>query len=171
MSTTEQIAQERAEEKRPYNYAELERIADRIANLVAKELEDYYVRARVWGSTVYVDVGTPFAEISEAVAESLQNAYYMSEEFREEVDSMSEEEIEELFEARLRETLEEINSEYAIHVRGRLETPKYVVEFSPLECSEDYCVVGLLAEIEFRERVEDIDIENIAQLIATVFRL
>jgi hypothetical protein len=171
MQTTNLNMEERAEGRTPYSAVEIEEIGDRVATRVAKELEHYYVRARVFFTTLYIDVGTPFAEISEAVAHQLENAYNMNEEFAQEVDMLAEAEILELFEERYEDTLMEINSEHAVYVHGRIETPKYVIEFTPLECSEDYCIAGLTVEITFKERIDDTDIENIAQLIATVFRL
>jgi hypothetical protein len=171
MQATNLSAEENAERKAPYTSAELEEIGGRVAARVAKELEHYYVRARVFFTTLYIDVGTPFAEISDSVASDIENAYNMNEEFAQELDSMSDEERERYFEERFKERLEEINSEYTVYVRGRVETPKYVIAFEPLECDGDYCVAGLSAEVTFKERVDDIDIENMAQLIATVFRL
>jgi len=171
METLERISEERAEKIRPYSYTELEQIADRISARVAKELEEYYVRARVFFSRIHVEVGTPFYEISDAVAAQIENAYNMSEEFAQEVDMLAEAEIQELFEERYEDMLAEINAQYAVYVSGKVETQKYTVSFEPLECGSDYCVAGLLAEVELKDRVEDTDIENIAQLIATVFRL
>jgi len=174
MSNTTTNMQE-SERKELYSYSELEQIADKISTEIAKELNDYYVNASVEIFPSYgiinVEIGTPFFEISEAVQNEIENAYNMNEDIREEIDNMSEEEIEKLFEERYSELLEEINGEYEVYVNGKIETPKYVIRFSPLECEHDYCISGLSVEVEFKEKVTDIDISNIAQLIITVFRL
>jgi len=65
----------------------------------------------------------------------------------------------------------EVETPFAGYVRGRIETPKYVITFEPLGRDSDYCIAGLLAGVELKDRVEDTDIENIVQLVATVFRM
>jgi len=162
-------------QKEKYTLTELEQIADKISTEIAKELSNYYVYASVEifpnPGTINVKIGTPYFEISEAVSSEIENAYNMNEDTKEEIDNMSEEEIEKLYEERYNELLEEINQESCVYVNGKVETQKYTVNFEPLECENDYCVSGLYAEIEFKDKVTDIDISNIAQLIITVFRL
>jgi len=163
------------ERKELYSYTELEQIADKISTEIAKELNDYYVNASVeifpnYG-IINMEIGTPYFEISEAANNIIESAYGMNEEFAEEIDNMNEEEIEKLYEEYYNDLLEEINQESCVYINGKIETPKYTVNFEPLECKNDYCISGLFAEIELKDKIDDIDISNIAQLIITVFRL
>jgi hypothetical protein len=163
------------ERKELYSYTELKQIADKILDEITKEIDDFYVNATVelfpdYG-TINVEIGTPYFEISEAVSSEIENAYNMNEDTKEEIDNMSEEEIEKLYEERYNELLEEINQESCVYVNGKVETQKYTVNFEPLECENDYCVSGLDIEIELKDRIDEVDISNIAQLIITVFRL
>jgi len=174
MNNTVENIQEK-ERKELYSYTELLQVADKIATEIRKEIHDFYVNATVdlfrGYDTINIEIGTPFFEISEAVNSMIENAYNMDEETKQEIDNMNEEEIEKLFEERYKDLLEEINTEYAVYINGKIETKKYTVSFEPLECQNDYCIAGLYVEVEIKDKVTDIDISNIAQLIITVFRL
>ena len=162
MNNTVENIQEK-ERKELYSYSELLKIADKIVTEMAKELNYYYVRMTVEFGKIYIDIGTDFGEISDAVASRIREFVESGE--------ISEEDSNELFDEFFKEEIELINEEYCVYNEGKIETPKYIVSFSPLECSHDYCVVGLTAEIEFKDKITDIDIGNIASLIVTVFRL
>jgi hypothetical protein len=162
MTKTVENVQEKEREE-IYTYSELEKIADKITTEIAKELNDYYAKAHIFFNSIEVEVGVPFAEISEAVSERVSE-YVKSGE-------IDEDEAEELYDDWFDEELNWINEEYMINICGRIETEKYVVYFRPSQCGGDYCIAGLEAEIEFKDKVTDIDISNIAQLIITVFRL
>ena len=150
-----------------YTDIELREIADRLVEELEKELNEYYIRAKAEYGTITIQLGTKFFEISEFVASMVENEISENEEFGD----LSEEAIDEYFEERYSEVLEDINGENAVYVNGKIEIQKYVVEFSPLECEKDYCIAGLEAEIQFKDKIDNIDISNIAQLIITVFRL
>ena len=145
-------------EKSAYSTLESEEIAHALADILRRKIEGYAVYARNFFSDVWVTVGTRFYEISDAVASLLEGAEI-------------EESAEEVFEEEYQRVLEEINSEHAVYVWGRIETEKYIIEFAPEECEEDYCIAGLRAEIAFKQRVTETDLDNIAELIAAVFRL
>jgi len=151
------------QQKELYSYAELLQVADKIATEIAKELNDYYVHVTVEFGKIYIDIGTDFGEISYCIASRIHELLEHGE--------ISEEDSNQLFDKFFREEIELINEEYCVYNEGKIETPKYIITFEPLKCLGDYCVVGLTAEVEFKNKVTDIDIGNIAQLIITVFRL
>jgi len=151
------------ERKELYSYTELEQIADKILDEITKEIDDFYVNAGVEFGKIYVDIGTPFSEISDSVSSRIYDLVESGE--------ISEEDSYELFDTFFKEEIEQINEEYCVYNSGKIETPKYVVEFSPLECLGDDCVSGLDIEIELKDKIDEVDISNIAQLIITVFRL
>jgi len=156
-NTVESIREEKL------TYSELRNIADKIATEIVKELDDFYVNAGVEFGRIYVDIGTVFGEISDSVSSRIYDLVQSGE--------ISEENSYELFDEFFKEEIEQINEEYCVYNSGKIETPKYIVTFNPLECLGDNCVAGLDVEIEFKDKVTDIDISNIAQLIITVFRL
>ena len=151
------------QQKELYSYSELRSIADKIATEIAKELNYYYVHVTVEFGRIYVDIGTDFGEISYAVGSRIHELVESGE--------INEEDSNQLFDEFFKEEIELINEEYCVYNEGKIETPKYIVSFSPLECLGDNCVAGLTAEIEFKDKITDIDISNIASLIVTVFRL
>jgi len=162
MNNTVENIQEK-ERKELYSYSELRSIADKIATEIAKELNYYYVHVTVEFGRIYVDIGTDFGEISYAVGSRIHELVESGE--------INEEDSNQLFDEFFKEEIELINEEYCVYNEGKIETPKYIVSFSPLECLGDNCVAGLTAEIEFKDKITDIDISNIASLIVTVFRL
>jgi hypothetical protein len=156
-NTVENIQEEKL------TYSELRHIADKIATEIRKEIHDFYVNAGVEFGRIYVMIGADFGEISDAVGSRIYGLVQSGE--------ISEENSYELFDEFFKEEIEQINEEYCVYNSGKIETPKYIVIFTPLECLGDNCVAGLTAEIEFKDKITDIDISNIAQLIITVFRL
>jgi hypothetical protein len=154
MSTVEWIPQERAE--KPYTVLEAERLAMKLGDMLRKRIEDYAVYARNFFTRVRITVGTPFHEISDAVLSMLEK---------------SDVDVDEAFEEAYENMLEEINTDYAVYVTGRIETEKFAITFEPEECREDNCMAGLTAEVEFKQKVTEVDLDKIAELIAVVFRL
>jgi len=150
-------------QKEIYSYSELRHIADKIDTEIRRELNDFFVKVGAEFGRIYVMVGMTFGEISDSVSSRIYELARSGE--------IEEENSYELFDEFFKRKIEQINEEYCVYNSGKIETPKYIVSFSPLECLGDNCVVGLEAEIEFKEKVTDIDISNIAQLIITVFRL
>ena len=146
-----------------YTHSELHNIAYRILNEITKEIDDFYVNAGVEFGRIYVMIGMDFGEISDSVTSRIYELVKSGE--------ISEENSYELFDEFFKEEIEQINEEYCVYNSGKIETPKYVITFSPLECLGDNCVAGLEAEIEIKDKIDSIDISNIAQLIITVFRL
>ncbi|MCI4409017.1 MAG: hypothetical protein JHC26_07985 [Thermofilum sp.] len=159
-----------SKEQSVYSEKELYHIGDKIQNILEKEFEEYTVEAKPFFDKLIVNVGTKFFEISDVVASAIQDAYQFNDDFKEEYDDMSEDEAEKYFDEAYAEQLQEINEENAVYVNKVVDTPKYTVEFHPLECDGDYCIAGLQAEITFKRRVNDEDIRNIAELIAETFR-
>jgi len=155
------------QQKEIYTDIELREIADKIVEELEKELNEYYIRAKAEYGTITIQLGTKFFEISEFVQSMVENEISENAEF----EDLSEEEIDDYFEERFNDVLEDIDGENAVYVNGKIETQKYVVEFSPLECENDYCIAGLEVEIQFKDKIDNIDIENLANLIITVFRL
>jgi hypothetical protein len=146
-----------------YTYSELRSIADKILNEITKEIDNFYVNAIVEFGKIIVDIGTDFGEISDSVSSRIYDLVQSGE--------ISEEDSYELFDELFRSEIEQINEEYCVYNSGKIETPKYVINFEPLECKGDNCLAGLSVEIELKDKVTDIDVSNIAQLIITVFRL
>jgi len=146
-------------------------IGSKIVDKISVQLEDATAEFQEFFGRLIIYVGFKYFEISEAVSESLQYAYGTDSEFREEIDNMTEEEAEEYFNQQYEEELEEINRLNAVYVNANIDTPKYNIHIEPLECSGDYCMVGLVAEIEIKSDLSDIDIDNIAKLIATIYQL
>jgi hypothetical protein len=144
-------------------YSEPEQIADKIAEKIAKELNDFVVKPYVFNSRIEIQIGKLFAEISDSVSEIVDE--YVKK------DIIDEDGAEELFDEIFEEELYWINEECTVNISGKIETEKYIVYFRPSKCGGDYCIAGLEVEIEFRDKVTDIDIGKIAQLIITVFRL
>ena len=158
-------------QKEKYTFAELEQIADRIYDRLSQLLDENYIHTSIeifpnYG-IINVEIGTKFLEISEAVASMVENEL----NFYGDNNDTSEEEIEEYFEEQYTEFLEEINGEHTVYVNGKIETQKYTITFEPLECEQDYCVAGLYVQVELKDKIDNIDIENIANLIADVFHL
>ncbi|MCI4409339.1 MAG: hypothetical protein JHC26_09620 [Thermofilum sp.] len=162
-----------AKEKIIYNNDELLDIGEKIYTILKKELKDKDVDFETpFGepNVLYVYVGREFGAISDAVTNDIENAYNFHDDFREEIDNMSEEEFEKYFEEEYADQLKEINEENVIHVNETINTPKYTVNIRPLECTGDDCMAGLQAEIRFKHRINDEDIRNIAHQIANVVR-
>jgi len=154
MSTTEQIPEERAEE--PYTVLEAEKLAARLGDMLRKKVEGYDIYARNFFNRVVVTVGARFYDISDAVLATLESSGV---------------DMEEAFEDAYERMLEEINTDYTVYISGRIETKKFVIEFYPEECRGDDCIAGLTVEVRFKQKVTEVDLDNIAELIATVFRL
>ena len=151
------------QQKEVYGYKELMQIADKIAYELIKELDEYFVNTFVEFGKIYIDIGVDFGEISDAVASRIYDMVKDGE--------IEEEDAFGLFDTFFEEELEQINEENCVYVNGRIETERYIVEFEPLECLGDNCVAGLTAIVQFKDKVTDIDVSNIANLIITVFRL
>jgi hypothetical protein len=139
-----------------YSVLEAEGLALKLGDMLRRKIEDYTVYARNFFNRVVVTVGVQFYEISDAVLSMLEN---------------SDVDMEEAFEDAYEHMLEEINTDYAVYINGRIETEKFVITFRPEECREDDCIAGLTAEIEFKQKVTEADLDNIAELVAAVFRL
>jgi hypothetical protein len=150
MSTTGQILEE------PYTVLEAEKLAMKLGDMLRRKIEDYTVYARNFFNRVVVTVGVQFYDISDAVLSMLENSGV---------------DVEESFEHAYEHMLEEINMDYTVYVTGRIETEKFAITFEPEECERDECIAGLTAEVEFKQKVTEVDLDNIAELIATVFRL
>jgi len=150
-------------------------IGCKLANKIERQLENVSVEYHEFLGHLLLYVGVRFMEISEAVSESLQYTYEPDSEFSEEIDEeiekLNEEQLEELFNERYEEELEEINNQYTVYVDANIQTEKYNIEIEPKECEGDYCLTGLVAEIEIKKELSDIDIDNIASLIAAIYQL
>ena len=151
------------QQKEVYDYKELVHIADKIVNEIVKELSDYYVHGFTEFGKIYIDIGVDFGEISDSVSSRIYELVKDGE--------ISEQNSYELFDEYFKEEIQQINEEHCVYNSGKIETPKYVINFEPLECLGDNCVSGLTAIVQFKDKVTDIDVSNIAQLIITVFRL
>ena len=148
-------------------YSELRHIADRLYDRLSQLLDEYCIRTKVEFDTIRIEIGTKFFEISEFVSSMVENELNENEEFG----NLSEEEIEEYYKERYSDLLEEINGENTVYVNGKIHTQKYTITFEPLECKNDYCIAGLYIELKPKDKISNIDIENIANLIADTFHL
>jgi len=150
-------------------------IGCKLADKIERQLENVSVEYHEFLGHLLLYVGVKFMEISEAVSESLQYDLESSgeenEEEDEEIKKLNEEQLEALFYERYEEELEDINNQYAVYVNANIDTPKYTIQVEPLECEADYCLTGLIAEIEIKKELTDIDIDNIASLIAAIYQL
>jgi len=160
-NTVENIQEEKL------TYSELRSIADRLYDRLSQLLDEYYIRTKVEFDTIRIEIGTKFFEISEFVSSMVENELNENEEFG----NLSEEEIEEYYKERYSDLLEEINGENTVYVNGKINTQKYTITFEPLECKNDYCIAGLYIELKPKDKISNIDIENIANLIADTFHL
>ena len=160
-NTVENIQEEKL------TYSELRSIADRLYDRLSQLLDEYYIRTKVEFDTIRIEIGTKFFEISEFVSSMVENELNENEEFG----NLSEEEIEEYYKERYSDLLEEINGENTVCVNGKINTQKYTITFEPLECKNDYCIAGLYIELKPKDKISNIDIENIANLIADTFHL
>ena len=154
-------------------------IGYKLADKIERQLENVSVEYHEFLGHLLLYVGVKFMEISEAVSESLQYTFEPDSEFSEEeneevdeeIEKLNEEQLEALFYERYEEELEEINNQYAVYVNANIQTEKYNIEIEPLECEGDFCLTGLVAEIEIKKELTDIDIDNIASLIAAIYQL
>lgn len=157
----------------------LNEIGCKLADKIERQLENVSVEFHEFQGHLLLYVGVKFMEISEAVSESLQYTFESDSEFSEEeneevdeeIEKLNEEQLEALFYERYQEELDEINNQYTVYVNASIQTEKYNIEIEPLECEGDYCLVGLVAEIEIKKELTDIDIDNIVSLIAAIYQL
>ena len=89
---------------------------------------------------VRIEIGfvRKFYEISEVVGEQVNQSDCNPDT----------DECEKLFEELYSELLNDINSEYAIDISGKIRIYDVSIEFSKMECDGDYCDVGLLMELK-----------------------
>jgi hypothetical protein len=130
------------------------------------------------GECIRCEVGRKILELSDAVAEGFSEyCEQLCEEENldeEKCSEVCEEEFNRVYE----EELEEINEEFMINTRARIDSELFRITIEPLPCEGDYSIVGSEVTVEFKENIEHFKDENcrnywlgkIAEVISTILR-
>jgi len=120
----------------------VDKLVNTLYNLLLGSELNLDVEVRSGRGYIDIEVGTRIHEMGEYVSEKT-NEYCEEEE-------ISEEECEKIFEESYKMELEELNEEFVIRVRGKIDFPLFRVIIEPKELEGDNSIVGMRLVVEFK---------------------